>query len=215
MPQDPLASRQQANEVQARSIDDAKTPCVQKGVGYWRSLCGQRRFPARAALTLRGMAPILQHAVIIEVIDRGADYEYRYVGEVQRQAFKTYFKGIRVTQIEAAAPRLGGVLRAAYERVRSTGMPFIIRGEIDHDLPSAAFCYHETAFLPLGVDGEVDHLLVVGVQVPEPFWDVPLDKLKALADAIRTPVTRADLKALADRRLRISPDRVRTLKRNS
>jgi hypothetical protein len=188
MPQEFLPARREAENIETKSIDDAKAPCVQKGVAYWRSLCGQRRFPARADLTLRGMAPILPHSVIIEVIDRGADYEYRYVGDIQRQAFKTYFKGIRVTQIEAVAPRLGGVLRAAYEHLRSTGMPFIVRGEIDPDLPSSMFLYHETAFLPLGADdGTVDHLLIVGVQVPEPFWEIPLDKLNTLRDANREP----------------------------
>ena len=183
MPRDSLPAHQQADEVQAHySIAEAKAPCVQQGVAYWRSLCGQKRFPARADLTLRGMARVLTHSVIIEVLDRGADYEYRYVGDIQRQAFNTDFKGVRVTQIEAIAPKLGGVLRAAYERVRSTGEPFITRGRIEHDLPGGKFLYHETAFLPLGGDGcTVDHLLIVGVQVPEPFWDIPLDKLQTLA----------------------------------
>ena len=185
MPQDPLTAHQHAEEVRTNSIDDAKAPCVQQGVEYWRSLCAEGRFPARADLTLRGMAPVLPHSVIIEVIDRGADYEYRYVGDIQSQAFKTNFKGMRVTQIEAVAPRLGGVLRAAYELVRSTGKPFVARGPIDHGLSGGTRLYHETAFLPLGADGStVDHLLVVGVQVPEPFWDIPSDKLKALGDAI-------------------------------
>jgi hypothetical protein len=181
MPHAPLPAHQQANEVQNYSISEAKSPCVQQGVAYWRSLCSQTRFPARADLTLRGMARVLPHSVIIEVLDRGADYEYRYVGDIQRQAFNTDFKGVRVTQIEAIAPKLGGVLRAAYERVRSTGDPFITRGRIEHDMPGGKFLYHETAFLPLGTDGcTVDHLLIVGVQVPEPFWDIPPDKLQAL-----------------------------------
>ena len=115
------------------------------------------------------MAAILANCIIVEVIDHGPDYEYRYVGEAQREAFKTYFKGIRVTQVEAAAPRLGAILRAVYDRARSTGMPFIVRGPIDHDLPGDVFLYHETAFLPLGMrDNDVDHLLIVGVQMPEP-----------------------------------------------
>jgi hypothetical protein len=56
------------------------------------------------------------------VIDCGADYEYRYVGEAERQAFKTYFKGIRLTQIEAHAPEFGRILRSAYDQVRSAGI---------------------------------------------------------------------------------------------
>jgi hypothetical protein len=182
MPQNALPSPQREIVATPTSVDDAKTAYVKSGVNYWRSLCGARRFPARADLTLRGMAGFLPSCVIVGVIDHGADYEYRYVGEVQRQAFKTYFKGIRVTAIEAAAPRLGAILRAAYDRARSTGMPFIMRGPIDHDLPGEVFHYHETAFLPLGVDdNNVDHLLIVGVQIPEPFWELSDEDLKTFA----------------------------------
>jgi len=165
------------------SIDDARTACVKSGVIYWRSLCGARRFPARDDLTLRGMAAILANCIIVEVINHGGDYEYRYVGEAQRLAFNTYFKGMRVTQIEAAARSLGGILRAVYDRARLSGKPFIVRGPIDHDLPGDVFLYHETAFLPLGIhDNNVDHLLIVGVQMPEPFWELPDEKLKILAE---------------------------------
>src|SRR6202789_2419961 len=99
-------------------VDDAKSSYVKAGVEYWRSLCAERRFPARVDLTLRGMATFLPHTVILTVIDDGADYEFRYVGDAQRQAFGTHFKGLRITQIEAAAPKLGAVLRLAYEQVR-------------------------------------------------------------------------------------------------
>jgi hypothetical protein len=47
--------------------------------------------------------------------------------------------------------------------------------------------FHETAFLPLGAnDLAVDHLLIVGVQVPTPFWDIPPEKLNAIAAGPRT-----------------------------
>ncbi|HEY4941129.1 MAG TPA: hypothetical protein VII56_06850 [Rhizomicrobium sp.] len=165
------------------SLDEAINPYVKLGAAYWRSVCGRRRFPARADLTLRGMAAILPFAVILSVVDRGADFEYRYVGEAQRQAFKTSFKGLRVSQIEAAVPQLGSLLRNAYEHARALGTPFIIRGRVDHEPADSKLLYHESAFLPLGVsDAEVDHLLIVGVQIPEPFWDIPMDKLTTLAD---------------------------------
>ncbi len=150
--------------------------------------CGERRFPARGDLTLRGMAPFLPHAVIIGVIDGGADYEYRYVGDAEREAFKSYFKGIRLTQIEAHAPEFGLILRSAYEQVRSTGRPFIVRGRSDLDPENSQLSYRETAFLPLGAsDAAVDHLLIVGVQVPEPFWELPTDKLNTLVQLARVP----------------------------
>lgn len=177
------------------SIDDAKNPHVRKGADYWRSLCGQRRFPARSDLTLRGMAAVLSHTVILRVIDDGADYEYRYVGDAQRQAYRVPFRGIRVTQIEAALPHLGAVLRYVYEQARSTGVPFAVRGKVNHEPPRARFLYHETVFLPLGAsDAAVDHLLIVGVQVAEPFWAISTDKLTSLADQLRAdglPLKRA------------------------
>ncbi len=170
------------------AVESARNPLVKTAVDYWQSLCGQRRFPARDKLTLRGMATFLPCTVIAAVVDNGADYEYRYVGEAQRQAFRTYFKGMRVTQIEAAAPELGAILRSAYEQVRSTGAPFLVRGRVDHEPARSQFRYHESAFLPLGVsDAAVDHLLIVGVQVPTPFWDLPDEKLKIFANQITAP----------------------------
>jgi hypothetical protein len=172
--------------------EDARNPFVRMGVAYWRSLCGQRKFPAHGELTLRGMAPFMTYIVIIAVIDGGADYEFRYVGDAQRQAFKTYFKGMRVTQIEAAAPELGGLLRSVYDLVRSAGVPFAVRGRVDHEPAGSMFLYHETVFLPLGTsDDAVDHLLIAGVQIPEPFWNIPEEKLGGLAEQVRPPAVAA------------------------
>ena len=159
------------------SIDAVRNPLLKKGVEYWRSLCGERKFPARSEMTLRGMAAILPYAVIVGVIDRGADYEYKYVGDAQRQAFKAYFKGLRVSQIEATAPELGATLRSAYEQVRSLGLPFVVSGRYNPD-PSDSKPYYECTFLPLGTnDVVVDHLLIIGVQIPSPFWELPAEKL--------------------------------------
>jgi hypothetical protein len=95
-------------------------------------------------------------------------------------------KGLRITQIEAAAPKLGAVLRLAYEQVRSSGLPFGVRGRVDHQTSTAKPQFHETAFLPLGVsESAVDHLLIVGVQIPEPFWQISSGQLATLADGIR------------------------------
>ena len=187
MSHSPLSARQRGEGTTATSVEKARNPLVKIGVDYWQSRCEQSRFPARDKLTLRGMAPFLHLAVIVAVVDNGADYEYRYVGESQRQAFGTYFKGLRVTQIEAAVPELGAILRSAYEQVRSTGVPLLVQGLVDHEPPDPQLRYHETAFLPLGIsDAAVDHLLIVGVQVPTPFWELPDEKLKIFAEQFIT-----------------------------
>ena len=172
------------------SIDDAVNPFVRKGVVYWRSLSGTRRFPARSDMTFRGLAAILPYTVIVSVIDGGADFEYRYVGDAQRQAIGVWFKGLRVTQIEAGAPPFGAILRAAYEQVRASGAPSLVQGRIDHQPPDTQLLYHETAFLPLGADGSaVDHILIVGVQIPAPIWETPKEKIVSLKEDARSRST--------------------------
>jgi hypothetical protein len=167
------------------SVEQVSDPHVKIGAAYWRLRCGQSKFPARAELTLRGLAAVLPFSVIVSVVDNGADYEYRYVGDAQRAAFKTSFKGVRVSKIEDTAPELGALLRGAYDMVRSTGIPFAVRGRADYGAPGATPLFHETAFLPLGVsDDAVDHLLIVGVQVPEPFWDIPEDTLSVFEEQL-------------------------------
>ena len=94
-----LSAPQRADGEAATAVENARNPLVKTGVDYWQSLCAQSRFPARDKLALRGMAAFLPYAIIVGVVDNGADYEYRYVGEAQRQAFGIYFKGMRLTQI--------------------------------------------------------------------------------------------------------------------
>ncbi len=188
----PSAESRKVIDASVTTIDQAKSPFVKIGTKYWRSLCGRRRFPSRDDLTLRGMAAILPYSVIIGVIDGGADYEFRYVGDAQRQAYKTYFKGMRLTQIEIAAPELGEALRTAYELLRSTATPLLLRGKADYDVIDPHLRFHETALLPLGAgDTAVDHLLVVGVHVPQPFWKLSDAKRKSLATQLGIASSRA------------------------
>jgi hypothetical protein len=152
------------------AIDDVEHPIVKSAVLYWQSLRAQRRFPARADLTLRGMARFLPYTLIVAVIENGADYEYRFVGEFERQAFKRDFKGMRVSQIEKIAPTFGEIIRATYDKVSSTGLPFAARGLADHVRTGEYIPYHEAAFLPLGTaDGLVDHFLAVAADIERPY----------------------------------------------
>ena len=153
---------------QTASIDDAQHPTVKAAIDYWRAVRGARRFPARSELTLRGMAAVLPFTLIVAVIDGGADYEFRYVGDAERQAFKRDFKGMRVTDVEKEVPFFGNILHSTYDKVRANGEPFVVRGLVDHEPSDKWLPYHETAFLPLGSADVVDHILIVGVSVPRP-----------------------------------------------
>src|ERR1700733_15374181 len=84
MSQGHLPQRLLAKGSAAASIEEAGSAVVKRSVIYWRSLCGQRRFPARSDLTLRGMASFMPYVLIVRAIDGGADYEFAYVGDAQR-----------------------------------------------------------------------------------------------------------------------------------
>ena len=183
------ADSYEPNDITYISIDGVENSFVKRGVEYWRSVCGARHFPARRDLTLRGMAAILPYSLIIAVIDDGADFEYRYVGDIARQAFKGCFKGMRVSQIEATAPEFGHICRRVYEKARSTARPFAVIRRTRLESMSAGFLSHESAFLPLGEsDDAVDHILIVGVQVHDAYWKLPHEKLKSLAQLTPAPI---------------------------
>jgi hypothetical protein len=165
-------------------IAEAGNALVKKSIGYWNAVRGQRSFPPRKELTLRGMAAFLPYALIVRFLEGGADYEFAYVGDAQRQMFDSYFKGLRISELEATAPALGKVLRGVYDTIRVNGRPFLVRGRTSVDPENSKEAYYESAFLPLGVDA-VDHILIVGVRVPKPYWDIPDDKLTVLKEQTR------------------------------
>lgn len=173
-----------ANGSVTAPIADAGNALVKKSIDYWNAVRGQRPFPPRKELTLRGMAAFLRYTLIVRFIEDGADYEFVYVGDAQRQVFDSYFKGLRITQLEATAPALGKILRGVYDTIRANGTPFLVRGRADSDPKNSKEAYYESAFLPLGVDA-IDHILIVGVRVPEPFWDISGDKMTVLKDHTR------------------------------
>lgn len=134
---------------------------VRTGVAYWRQLGAGRQFPPQASMMSCLSPQLLDHAVLVEVIDDGADYEYRRVGPAMTRAFDEDFTGERISGLVAREPRFGLSLRMVYEMVRASGEPVAYRGWVGADLKGAAFVRHESAILPLGEDGVVDHLLQV------------------------------------------------------
>lgn len=134
---------------------------VLTGVSYWRQLAAGRRFPPRASMLSCLSPQLLDHAVLVEVLQGGADYEYRQVGQAMTRAFDEDFTGKRISRLVQDEPRFGLGLRMVYDMVRASGEPVAYRGWVGADLRGAAFVRHESAILPLGEDGAVDHLLQV------------------------------------------------------
>jgi hypothetical protein len=158
----------ETSSTQVLTLEEVENPLVRTGTNYWRQLRGEKHMPARAQLSPRDMAGILKNLVILRVIDDGKDYEYRLVGDAQVQAYGFNFQNLRLSQIKAVAPEFGQLMYGIYEHVRTTREPFCVRGWIGKEVPDSKFVYHESAFLPLGEDGEtVDHIVIVSSYVPK------------------------------------------------
>ena len=139
---------------------------VSSAIRHWDALRGDRCYPARDEVLPRDISSVLRHIVLIRVLDGGADFEYRIVGDAHVQAHEANFLGMRLKEIEDANPGFDPNTRATYEYVRFTGEPLAVRGWVGRDVPESKFCYYETVFLPLGTEDGVEHLLVATSYVP-------------------------------------------------
>jgi hypothetical protein len=129
-----------------------------QAVVRWKSLTGARRFPHAPDAVL---AVVPHNGIVVRVIEDGADYEYRSVGDALVAGFQEDFSGRLLSDIIVTTPRFGIGLRMLYEMVRHSGEPLYYRGWVGADMPGAKFVYYESAVLPFGRDeAAVDHILV-------------------------------------------------------
>jgi hypothetical protein len=148
------------------TIDDVESDTLRQVIAGWRRLKGERRFPAREAVTPRAFGRLLRHITLLRVLDGGADYEFRIVGDVQVQAYGENFRTMRLSEVGLLHPRFAEGMKIFYEGVRMGRDPFGYRGWIGRDMPDTKFSYHELVYFPLGPDdATVDHILVAGIYV--------------------------------------------------
>lgn len=139
-------------------------PVIAKGIAYWDSLRGDRRFPTRAELSPRAMASFLKNVAIIDVVESGQDYCYRLIGDAHIEARGRNFTGETLRSIEERLPNYARRTRKLFDNIRDTGEACIVRGSMDPRASDWNFNYRECAFLPLGEnDNFVDGLLAIGV----------------------------------------------------
>ena len=136
---------------------------VQRAAARWKRLKGSRRFPHLPGGVLEQVA---SNALLLRVLEDGADYEYLSVGDALVSGFREDFSGRRLSDIIANTPRFGLGLKMLYEMVRSGCEPLYYRGWVGADMPDAQFLYYESAVLPFGKDeARVDHILVTSLLV--------------------------------------------------
>ncbi|HWD26364.1 MAG TPA: PAS domain-containing protein [Rhizomicrobium sp.] len=161
--------RPEQSVVAVVAYDAVENAITRTAAAYWIALKRNRALPARAQLEPRDMRAILSNVVLLRVIDDGRDYQYRIAGEAFVWAYSAQFRGLFLSDVEAANPEHGERMRALYKHVRQTAAPIGLQGWIGRNLPQARFVYHETVLLPFGDDGaRVDHILIASFFVPNP-----------------------------------------------
>jgi hypothetical protein len=149
------------------ALDKLESPVVKQGADYWNALRGTRRYPARKDLHPRELTPILRNLLLIKVVDGGADFEFRIVGDVQMQTYALPFTGKRLSEFASSDAAYCYILRGFFGHVREFGEPIAVRGHMGRAFSNVRFSYCESMFLPLGEsDDAVDHLLGFSAYVP-------------------------------------------------
>ena len=124
----------------------------------WREQADDEKFPSRAAMTPRCMAPFLANVVLVALYND--DFEFRIVGDAAVVAFGQDFKNMRRATLNAREPGFGDVMARVFKSVAAKGEPLALSGRLVR--PESDLDHHQAIFLPLGVDNVVDHILYVG-----------------------------------------------------
>jgi hypothetical protein len=154
------------------ALNEIDSPVLQQGIAYWRSLCAGRNFPARGDVTPRGLSSLLRNTTLLRVVDGGADYDYRIVGDAYVMAHGMSFQGKLWSETDKLSPGYHAMIKSIYDRVVRKKEPVALRGWIERSRQQCEPIYSEYVFLPLGTDGAtVDHILVFAVYAPREKLD--------------------------------------------
>ncbi len=161
MPQSALEATHKLarNEI---ALADVENPVVRKALDVWEHLRGARAMPARADMSPRALLGLLSNIAVVRVIDDGADFEFRIVGDQIRVQQGAALQGKRMGEVQEMLPGYGDLLRRIYRNAYEAGRPRVFRGGYAKPSDKQPF-FHEVAIMPVGDDGaKVDHLIVVG-----------------------------------------------------
>lgn len=156
------------SSTQIIALDEARSPAPRAAIAYWRSLRGQRRFPARSDINPRDIAGLLPNVTLVKVED--GDFVYRIVGDLIVMSFGVPLQGRRLSDVAFNEPGFGTLVLPLFKKVTATGEPLAVHGKIGRDVAHANFTDSENVLLPLGPDGEtVDHILIVSAYTSRPI----------------------------------------------
>jgi len=147
-------------------LDNIESVTLRQIADHWNGLRGYRAFPSRNDFRPVSLKRLLRHVSLLRVIDSGADYQFRVMGDVHVQAYGENFANRMLSDMALSHPKFAEGLKIFYEGVRMGRQPVAYRGWIGRDMPETKYSFHEVIYLPLGEnDTVVDHIVVAGVYV--------------------------------------------------
>ena len=150
------------------AFDDLEDDSVRLGYEHWNTLRGARPYPSRKEIDARKIGRALSHLMLLEVIDHGADYRLRIVGDEVRRAYPVPLGGRLVSELALDLPKAVQTWRNMYRSVTESGCPIAMRVHVGLDVAEVCFSYAEGVCLPLGTpDNGVDHLITFASHVLE------------------------------------------------
>jgi hypothetical protein len=145
----------------AIALSDVGNPTVRKALDAWEHARGTRAMPSRTDMGPRTLLGVLSNTAILRVIDGGADFEFRIVGDQIRVQQGAPLQGKRMGDVQAMLPGYGDLLARIYRNAYEAAEPRAFRGGYTSPADKQPF-FHEVVIMPLGDDGAtVDHLIVV------------------------------------------------------
>jgi hypothetical protein len=141
------------------ALEAISHPMVRQGYAYWNEKRKERPFPERAEIAPREIRNLLPNIILVRVIDGGADYEFKIVGQANVIAHGFNVTNARVDALDRQVDGYARLMRQIFGRVL-TGVPFASRGALKHI--NRAYRRYESLYLPLGAGvGHVDHIFTV------------------------------------------------------
>jgi hypothetical protein len=146
------------------ALEAVESPILLRGVAYWRKLKGSRTYPSRQEMMPRELAPLLRNVVLIRLIDGGADYEYRIVGDAHVFSHGFSMQGQKVSDVDKYSPGYGPVLKSLYDHAVRRRDLYAFRGWMERGEQHKQYIYSESVFMPLGPDeNTIDHVFNLSV----------------------------------------------------
>lgn len=149
-----------STRVESIALDQLNGPNVRWGLQYWERLRGTRQWPSRGDIKPREFALLLSHVSLFKVLDGGADFEIRVIGDCVAKRHRMPLLRRRVSEIESAYPNEAQRLRSQHYCVVETGSAQAWRMVTGQDAREVTFSSAEIVRMPLSDDGSaVDHVL--------------------------------------------------------